>query len=54
MLYWTIEISVGRDIYLVSLPSENDTTLLPPAGGGKIFSLPGNSLANERLPQLSQ
>lgn len=31
-----------------------DTTLQPPAGGRKIFSLSGNSSANERQSQFGQ
>ena len=34
--------------------ARSDTALLLPSGGRKIFSSPGNSLANQRLSQLSQ
>ena len=39
--------------YLAS-PAGSDATLLPPARGSKIFSLPSNSSANERLSQLNE
>ena len=45
--------SQQEETYLAS-PAGSDATLLPPAGGREIFSLPGNSSANERLSHLSQ
>ena len=39
------QIPAGRDV--PQLSGRRDLTLLPPAGRRKIFSLPGNSSANE-------
>ena len=46
------EFNRKRQTNLAS-PARSDS-VLPLAGRGKIFSLPGNSSANERLSQLSQ
>ena len=49
----SIDANRKRHTSLASL-ARSDTTLLLPSRGIKIFSLPGNSLANQRLSQLSQ